>query len=520
MMKLLNQPVMGLLRRQIGNPAAPQRTLRAAAWSDADIRDAKPFEEIPGPKGIYSLPIIGTMLHFKPFTNHTVETTHNLFNELLDKYGSLVRVQLGGWMVLVEDVADIEVVMKNEGKYPDRYVPPLHKIFCEKTGFQKGLAHLDGIEWQKLRSPVNPRMMRTKSAQYYLSAQNEVADELVSLIKNGEFKQDNILDLFFKYACESITVVAFNKRLGYLSTDVDQYPDKVQALKDIQTLFELLNASSAIPPFILKNFPLRIKRQYGEATARTVTQTQEYYEATMDDIKKRQAEGTLDLEENNFMLSLMTTDKMTVGQMGAIALDLFGAGTDSTARNLQMMLYILARNPDKQQKLYEEVMNVMGPSGPMTIKSLANMPYLLASLRESFRIQFPTPSGTQRFMPTEIVLQGYRIPAGTSVALMNQRTVKNKKYFPNPEEFRPERWLRDKDGKRSVDIPSAALLPFGFGPRQCLGKRFAEQEIYLAVSKLIQNFEVSLEPGHEDIEVLYRIFIGTKNPIRFVFKSR
>ncbi|XP_046556193.1 probable cytochrome P450 12a5, mitochondrial [Haliotis rubra] len=519
-MKLPRLSVIGLLKRQVLNPTVPQRTLRAVAWSDADFQEAKPFGEVPGPKGVYNLPLIGPMLHFKPFTNHTQETVFKLFNEMVDKYGPLVRVNLGDWVVLAEDVADIEIIMKNEGKYPKRNDFPIHKMFCEKTGFQKGVAHLDGIEWQQLRSPVNSRMMRKQSAQYYLPAQNEVADELVSLIQNGEFKQDNILDLFFKYACESITVVAFNKRLGYLSPDVDKYPEKVQALDDIQTLFRILNTSLGIPPFILKNFPLKMTRKYNEVASRMVNITQDYYEATMTDIKKRQAEGTLNPEENNFMLSLMTTDKMTVGQMGSIALDLFAAGTDSTARNLQIMLYTLARNPDKQQKLYEEVMEVMGPSGPMTMESLANMPYLLASLKETFRIQHPTASGTQRFISNDVILQGYRIPAGTSVVLMNQRTVKNKKYFPDPEVFRPERWMRDEEGLRSTPIPTAALLPFGFGPRQCLGKRFAEQEIYLAVTKLIQKFEISLETGHEDIEVFYNPFLATRDPIRFVFTSR
>ncbi|XP_067675975.1 probable cytochrome P450 12a5, mitochondrial [Haliotis asinina] len=520
MMKLPRQCVIGLLRRQLLNPTVQHRTLRAVAWSDDDFKEAKAFDDIPGPKGACNLPLIGPMLHFKPFTNHTQETIFNFFNELVDKYGPLVRVYLGAWVVLADDVADFEIVMKNEGKYPQRNDFPIHKMFCEKTGFQKGLAHLDGTEWQQLRSPVNPRMMRKQSAQYYLPAQNEVADELVSLIRNGEFKQDSILDLFFKYACESITVVAFNKRLGYMSPDIDKYPEKVQALDDIQTLFRILNTSLGVPPFILRNFPLKMTREYNEVAGRMVALSQEYYEATMADIKTKQAEGTLNPEENNFMLSLMTTDKMTVGQMGSIALDLFVAGTDSTARNLQLMLYMLARNPDKQQKLFEEIMNVMGPSGPMTMESLANVPYLLASLKETFRMQYPTATGLQRFIANDVILQGYRIPAGTSVVLMNQRAVKSKKYFPDPDVFRPERWLRDEAGMRSIPIPPAALLPFGFGPRQCIGKRFAEQEIYLAVSKLIQNFEVSLEPGHEDIDVLYNPFLATRNPIRFVFTSR
>lgn len=65
--------------------------------------------------------------------------------------------------------------------------------------------------------------------------------------------------------------------------------------------------------------------------------------------------------------------------------------------------------------------------------------------------------------------------------------MRNKKYFDRPDEFIPERWIRDEDGNRKRMIPPMALLPFGFGPRNCLGRRFAEQEIYLAVIKVCEN---------------------------------
>ncbi|XP_046556251.1 probable cytochrome P450 12c1, mitochondrial isoform X2 [Haliotis rubra] len=240
----------------------------------------------------------------------------------------------------------------------------------------------------------------------------------------------------------------------------------------------------------------------------------------MEDISRGIQEGTLTPEEDSFMQSLILTDKMSVGDMVAICMDLFIGGTDSTARNLQMILYNLALNQDKQQKLYEQILSVLGPSGPLTGDAISKMPYMAACLKESFRLTFPIASGTQRYMPEDIILQGHRIPRGTSLIMMNQKTAKDIKYFPDPESYLPERWVRDSEGKRANPIPPSALLPFGFGPRQCLGKRFAEQEIYLAITKIIQKFDVSLEPGQNEIEIHYRPFVGTKEPIRFKFKQR
>ncbi|XP_046574673.1 probable cytochrome P450 CYP44 [Haliotis rubra] len=487
---------------------------------DLVIRGVRPFEEIPGPGGIYNTPIIGPAFHFKPFSSHTIEKVHHLFNELVDTHGSLVRINLGKWCVLVEDAADIETVMKNEGKCPRRDGHLIHELYCENSGLRKGLILLQGKEWQNFRSPVNAQMMRARSAQHFLSAQNEVADDLVTRMKQDQFTPHGMSEMFFKYSCESICVVAFNKRLGYLQRDVDMYPDKLQSLKDVRDMFRIMNECLYIHPFVLKNFPLKVKDDYKAAVDRLVSQAHDHYHGMLEDIRQRQSAGTLDSQEKNLMLSLLMSNKLTVDDMGAIALDLFSGGTDSTARMIQMLLYVLARNPDKQEKLFQEVLGELGPCGTITVAALENMKYLPACLKESFRLYHPVLTGTQRYLPTDITLQGYRIPAGTSLIMMNQKTVKNRKYFPDPEAFLPERWLRDTSGKRMAPIPPSALLPFGFGPRQCVGKRFAEQEIYLAVSKIIQNFEVSLEPGHEEIDVLYEIFIGTKEPIRFVFKER
>ncbi len=67
---------------------------------------------------------------------------------------------------------------------------------------------------------------------------------------------------------------------------------------------------------------------------------------------------------------------------------------------------------------------------------------------------------------------------------MNPKITRNEKYFPDPQSYIPERWLRDSEGQRSTAIPSVVVLPFGVGPRQCLGRRFAKQEVFLALTKV------------------------------------
>ncbi|XP_067674732.1 cholesterol side-chain cleavage enzyme, mitochondrial-like isoform X2 [Haliotis asinina] len=449
---------------------------------------------------------------------YTVETAHLLYNALVNQYGPLVRVRLGEWVVLVSDVGDMETVMRSEGRYPRRMEPYINVLHCEKYDIPKGVGSLEGEEWHKYRSPLNARMMKIHSAHQYLPVQNEVADDLVAQIKLGKIQKDGALELFFRYACESISVIAYNKRLGYLSPNIENDPSKLQDLKDIQTMFKLMNETLTIPHILLKALPWKAKREYNSAANRIISHATDYYSNTLANIKQRQNDGVVD--ENNFMMSLLMLDKLSIEEMGSVAFELFSSGTESTARNLQMVLYYLARNPDKQNKLFQEVIETIGPRAPLTTEALGKMKYIFACMKESFRLAYPILSGPQRYIATDIVLQGYRIPAGTSVAMMNQKVAKDEKYFPNPEAFLPERWLRDETGRRMVPIPSSAVLPFGFGPRQCLGRRFAEQEIDLALTKIVQHFQVDLEHGHEDVELRYRIFVGTKHPIRFIFRTR
>ncbi|XP_005093463.3 cytochrome P450 10 [Aplysia californica] len=88
----------------------------------------------------------------------------------------------------------------------------------------------------------------------------------------------------------------------------------------------------------------------------------------------------------------------------------------------------------------------------------------------------------------------------------------------DPEEFRPRRWLRGENREKIETIPHAAFLPFGIGSRMCLGKRFAEQILYLGLIKLVQNYEMTLieEPG----PIKYEVFPTTDKPLRINFSPR
>ena len=90
------------------------------------------------------------------------------------------------------------------------------------------------------------------------------------------------------------------------------------------------------------------------------------------------------------------------------------------------------------------------------------------------------------------------------------------KYVKNPNEFLPERWI--KSSAEYEELHPFVSLPFGHGPRMCVGRRFAELEAYILIMKIIQNFKV--EYHHEDIGVLYATLLRPDKPFKFRFVER
>lgn len=145
-----------------------------------------------------------------------------------------------------------------------------------------------------------------------------------------------------------------------------------------------------------------------------------------------------------------------------MAIDSLNAGIDTTGTAASFLLYHLATNPDKQETLYQEICQTIGTSGHLTEADLVKMRYTKAVQMESQRIQ-PSVFGTSRMFEKDLVINGYNIPAGTTIVRAGHFTSMNPKNFEDPEKFRPERWLRSHSDRHKAD--SFANLPFGHGAR-------------------------------------------------------
>ncbi|TKA73419.1 hypothetical protein B0A49_03039 [Cryomyces minteri] len=166
------------------------------------------------------------------------------------------------------------------------------------------------------------------------------------------------------------------------------------------------------------------------------------------------------------------------------------AGTETTATLLSGLTYYLLKNPQCMKKLVDELRGAFATDDEITIEALAQLKYLHACLEEALRLYPPVPIGLPRKTPAEgTTICGDWVAGGTTVSVHHYSTYRSEANFREPNSFIPERWLSDP---RFVSDNKAALQPFSFGPRNCLGKNLAYHEMRLILSKVLCNFDLSL----------------------------
>ncbi|KAK4879369.1 hypothetical protein RN001_007515 [Aquatica leii] len=162
------------------------------------------------------------------------------------------------------------------------------------------------------------------------------------------------------------------------------------------------------------------------------------------------------------------------------------AGSDTTASALTFAIYCLAENHLVQVKVVEELIEIFGddPFRPITFNDIQSMKYLEAVVKEVLRLYPPVPYYS-RTSETEINFDDYIIPKDTSVLMNIYGVHHDPKLFPDPESFKPERFL----SKNIDEGNNYGYFPFSYGPRNCIGQKFAMLEIKTALAVLLRHYE-------------------------------
>ena len=186
-----------------------------------------------------------------------------------------------------------------------------------------------------------------------------------------------------------------------------------------------------------------------------------------------------------------TGEGMTDEQLRDEVMTMFLAGHETTANTLSWTWYLLAEHPEVEEQIHEELDRVLGGRRP-TFEDLDRLDYTRMVIDEVLRV-YPPVWMTARQAVEDDVIGGYTIPAGSMLMLGFYFLHHNPRYWDAPEAFRPERFTEEANKAR----PRWVYLPFGGGPRVCIGQHFALMEAQLALALLAQKFRARVMPGRD-----------------------
>ena len=184
--------------------------------------------------------------------------------------------------------------------------------------------------------------------------------------------------------------------------------------------------------------------------------------------------------------------RLTDAQIRDQALTLLFAGHDTTTSTVAFLFYELARSAEWRERAASEQDAVVGEGRPSGEQLFAELPLLDQVVDETLRLYPPAWVGPRR-SAVDFDFGGHRIPAGVPVNYSSWASHRLPEVFPDPHAFRPERFAPEERAK----LPKGAYVPFGGGPRICIGMRFGQLEVKAIASRILSRFRLELEPGWE-----------------------
>ncbi|XP_037035585.1 probable cytochrome P450 49a1 [Bradysia coprophila] len=467
----------------------------------------KPYSSIPGPK---EWPLIGNSWRFAPIIGqYRIQDLDKVMNSLQKQYGKIAKV--GGLighpdLLFVFDGDEIRKVFKREEVLPHRpSMPSLHHykshLRKEFFGDTAGVIGVHGEKWDTFRAQVQHVMLQPSTARKYIGPLNEIANDFMDRVhemrdENNELPGDFLHELY-KWALESVGRVALDTRLGCVSREGNDESKRI--IDAINTFFWTVAEVELRMP-VWRFYKTKAYRNYIGALDSFRELCMKHIDIAMENMKRDKEKYR---DEEHISIIERIVDKTGDPKIAAVlALDLFLVGVDTTSVAVTSTIYQLSQNPEKQEMLFKELQGILPDhNAPIDTKILERMPFLRACIKETLRM-YPVVIGNGRNLQSDAVIGGYNVPKGTHVIFPHLVVSNLEEYFPEPQRFLPERWIKRGEVADVALCPHAGQkihpfvsLPFGYGRRMCIGRRFAENELNIIIAKLFRKYQIEYNYG-------------------------
>ncbi|KAM4820705.1 cytochrome P450 3A6-like isoform 2-T2 [Thomomys bottae] len=360
------------------------------------------------------------------------------------------------------------------------------------TGFMKKAVSISEDEdWKRLRTLLSPTFTSGKLKEMFPIIRN-FSDGLVKNLRPRAEKGNPVAlkDIFGAYSLDVITGTSFGVNLDSLNHPQDVFVEKVKRLLKFD-FFDPLFLSIVLFPFLTPIYEaLNISMFPKDVTDFLRASVEKMKESRLKDKAKHRVDLLQLMINSQSSKDTESHKALTDLELAAQSIIFIFAGYETTSITLSFIMYLLALHPDVQKKLQEEVDRTFPNKAPVTYDALMEMEYVDMVVNEVLRL-YPIAVRVERVCKKDVEISGMLIPKNMVVMVPVYALHHDAKYWPEPEEFRPERFSK----KNKESINPYVYMPFGAGPRNCIGMRFALMNIKIALVRLMQNF--SFQPCKE-----------------------
>lgn len=427
------------------------------------------------------------------------------------KFGPLLLVN-------VASAELIEQVLRQEGRYPIRTDMPHWRSYRELKNKAQGPLTEMGAKWHRIRSILNPRMLKPKHVSSYTDTINKVVTDFIHRVSwlrdtGGQGPMvHNLAEELYKFAFEGICSVLFETRMGCMEETIPE--ETQQFIISVGEMFRLSQVVIIFPRSIWPYLPFY--KKFVATWDHLFKVAEKLIQKKVEEIQQR-----VDLDqdvEGAYLTHLLLSEKMTLDEILSSITELLLAGVDTTSNTICWALYHLAKEPQIQEQLYQEVSAVCPGERVPTSEDTAKMPFMKAVIRETLRLYPVVPGNARMMVDNEVIIGDHVFPKNTMFHLCHFAVSYDERTFPSPHSFLPHRWLRGSEEKSQLH--PFGSVPFGFGIRACLGRRVAELEMYLLLSRLIQRYELRPDPAGSEVKPMTRTLLCPEKPIHLQFLDR
>jgi cytochrome P450 len=403
--------------------------------------------------------------------------TQAFARDMWQHYGDIVRFRLLFWPAYALYHPDhLKYVLHDNHRNYDKRLPMM-KTLSPLLG--SGLLTNNGESWLHQRRLMQPSFHHKRLASFG----TVMTEATLAMLQRWHGAGSHPLDI----PVEMMRLTQGIVGLALFNLDLSDEVDTVG--RTFTMLLPLLSKYAFVPfPPLWVPTPGNRRMIAGLKTLNTVVY------GIITERRRRATDPGTDRED---LLSLLlaardeeTGEGMSDQQVRDEVMTLLLAGHETTALALTWTWYLLSQSPEVEQRLHAELDTVLGGQTP-TVDHLDDLPYTRMVIQETLRL-YPPTFGITRHTIADDEIGGYPVPGNSLIFLTPYYTHRHPTFWEEPERFDPERFTPE----RSVGRPRFAYVPFGSGPRQCIGNAFALMEAQLVLATVAQRSSLRLVPEH------------------------